>query len=68
VRVIIALASYAACIMAQTDTATLTGWLPTGGVISGALVKVMNRDTNISTQATTSESEQYFISKLRPGN
>jgi len=65
-RALILIAAVAA---AQTDTASLTGVIadPSGSVVANTPVRIANRDTGISTQATTNESGQYFVSGLRPG-
>jgi hypothetical protein len=52
------------------DTATLTGRVqdPTGAVVVGAAVSVVNTATNIESSTVTNEEGLYRLVSLRPGN
>lgn len=52
----------------QTDGARISGRLtdPTGAVIVGALCKITNLETNVSTTTLTNEEGIYVIPDLRP--
>lgn len=54
---------------AQFDSSSLTGVVadPTNAVISGAVIRVTNEDTNAEVTGTTNAEGRYTFANLRPG-
>lgn len=62
--------SHFSVIAAQTTTATLEGRVAdaSGSVINGAMLKVINQSTGLSRTTATSDSGEFRISQLPPGD
>lgn len=56
-------------LVAQVDTATITGLVADSGgaAIAGAQVVATNQETNLKTNITTNEDGYYTLTNLRPG-
>lgn len=69
-RLIILFIALAACVLAQTISADLTGTIydPSGAVIAGAQVVAKNEATGLVNSTVSTSSGQYRISNLPPGN
>lgn len=59
----------AVCAAAQTPSASVVGRVtdPTGAVIPGVSIKVINLDTNIAQQGSSNEVGDFTIPCLNPG-
>ena len=66
---IVVLVLAAGCAAAQTPSASVVGRVtdPTGAVIPGVSIKVINLDTNISQQGSSNEVGDFTIPYLNPG-
>jgi hypothetical protein len=55
---------------AQTSTASITGTItdPSGGIVPGAVVTLVNKDTSAQVEGRTNESGIYLVSFLSPGS
>src|SRR3981189_1095205 len=69
IRVLIGLLWAPAAFAHTTGTATLVGTLtdPTGAVISGAKVTVVNTGTSFVSESLTTAEGSYYVSYLMPG-
>lgn len=63
------LLSLSAVMFAQSDTASMTGFVrdPSSGTVPNATVVVKNETTGIERRATTNEAGYYIVSNLPPG-
>ncbi len=69
VRVILCLFLFPLSVLAQTETATLSGRVtdPQGAVVPGAEVVATNTDTNVSNSTKTNEAGVFVFPSLPPG-
>ena len=64
------LLSYSQCVFAQVDEGSITGLVqdPSGAVVPGAQVTLVNTDQGITLNTTTSSAGEYTFSPVRIGN
>ena len=67
---LVALIALAASVFAQTSTGEVNGTVtdPTGAVIPGATVKLINKASNIESQALTNDSGYFTFVNVKPGS
>lgn len=61
--------SLAACLSAQSDSATLSGTVsdPSGAVVANAVVQATNEETNVAQSTRTNSAGLYSFPNLAPG-
>ena len=69
-KILTLLSIVALSVTAQTERGSITGLVtdPTGAAVAGAELTLVNRDTNATVKATATNSGEFSLPNLLPGN